>query len=172
MHGATNHHHDRPATNSCDSESLPEENRGGEPRKQGSVGITNPLPAKAAGTPTSGNKTTLQSSKAGNTYCRVLQSRENIVNTSTTTPANRRCTPSRQRSSRNTGATKRDQNLKTSTNIPDLHEVEKEQPGVTMRDTEQPCEKHHLTTGTTTSNLHKVEGPQTEPPCTLGTPRG
>ncbi|MQL81088.1 hypothetical protein Taro_013549 [Colocasia esculenta] len=29
----------------------------------------------------------------------------------------------------------------TSTNITDLHEVEKEQPGVTPRDTEQPGEK-------------------------------
>ncbi|MQL94011.1 hypothetical protein Taro_026661 [Colocasia esculenta] len=28
-HGATNRHHNRPATNSCDSESLPEESRGG-----------------------------------------------------------------------------------------------------------------------------------------------
>ncbi|MQL76613.1 hypothetical protein Taro_009018 [Colocasia esculenta] len=47
----------------------------------------------------------------------------------------------------------------TSTNIPDLHEVGKEQPGVTTGDTEQPCEKERLTTGTATSDLHKVEGP-------------
>ncbi|MQL79226.1 hypothetical protein Taro_011656 [Colocasia esculenta] len=60
----------------------------------------------------------------------------------------------------------------TSTNIPDLHEVGKEQPGITMRDTEQPCEKYRLTTGTATSDLHKVEGPQAEPPCTSDTPRG
>ncbi|MQM17441.1 hypothetical protein Taro_050412 [Colocasia esculenta] len=50
------------------------------------------------------------------------------------------------------------------TNIPDLHEVKEEQPGVTMRDTEQPREKQHLTIGTATSDLHKVEGPQAEPP--------
>ncbi|MQM08048.1 hypothetical protein Taro_040900 [Colocasia esculenta] len=77
MHGATNRHHDRPTTNSCDSESLPEESRGGKPREQGSVGITSPLPARVAGTPTSGSKTTLQSSKARNAYHRVLQSSEN-----------------------------------------------------------------------------------------------
>ncbi|MQM16523.1 hypothetical protein Taro_049483 [Colocasia esculenta] len=47
----------------------------------------------------------------------------------------------------------------TSTNIPDLHEVGKEQPGVTTRDTEQPREKHRLTTSTATSDLHKVKGP-------------
>ncbi|MQL82184.1 hypothetical protein Taro_014651 [Colocasia esculenta] len=57
-------------------------------------------------------------------------------------------------------------------NIPDLHEVEKEQPGVTTRDTEQPCEKQRLTTGTATSDLHKVEGPQAEPTCISDTPRG
>ncbi|MQL91507.1 hypothetical protein Taro_024120 [Colocasia esculenta] len=60
----------------------------------------------------------------------------------------------------------------TSTNIPDLHEVEKEQPSVTPRDTKQPSENERLTTGTTTSYLHKVEGPQVEPPCTSDTPRG
>ncbi|MQM17092.1 hypothetical protein Taro_050061 [Colocasia esculenta] len=60
----------------------------------------------------------------------------------------------------------------TSTNISDLHEVGKEQPGVTTRDTEQPCEKHRLTIGTATSDLHKVEGPQAEPPCTSDMPRG
>ncbi|MQM03863.1 hypothetical protein Taro_036642 [Colocasia esculenta] len=41
-----------------------------------------------------------------------------------------------------------------------------------MRDTEQPCEKQRLTTGTATSDLHKVEGPQAEPTCTSDTPRG
>ncbi|MQM13631.1 hypothetical protein Taro_046558 [Colocasia esculenta] len=60
----------------------------------------------------------------------------------------------------------------TSTNSPDLHEVGKEQPGVTTRDTEQPHEKHWLTTGMATSDLHKVEGPQSEPTCTSDTPRG
>ncbi|MQM16525.1 hypothetical protein Taro_049481 [Colocasia esculenta] len=60
----------------------------------------------------------------------------------------------------------------TSTNILDLHEVGKEQPGVTTRDTQQPREKHYLTIGTVTSDLHKVEGPQAEPPCTSDTPRG
>ncbi|MQL86651.1 hypothetical protein Taro_019191 [Colocasia esculenta] len=58
----------------------------------------------------------------------------------------------------------------TSTNIPDLHEVEKEQPGVTTRDTEQPCEKHRLTIGMATSDLHKVEDPQAEPSYTSDTP--
>ncbi|MQL71781.1 hypothetical protein Taro_004096 [Colocasia esculenta] len=60
----------------------------------------------------------------------------------------------------------------TSTNIADLHEVGKEQPGVTTRDTEQPREKQRLTTSKATSNLHQVEGPQAEPPCTSDTPRG
>ncbi|MQL97376.1 hypothetical protein Taro_030066 [Colocasia esculenta] len=60
----------------------------------------------------------------------------------------------------------------TSTNNPDLHEVREGQPGVTTRDTEQPCEKQCLTTGTATSDLHKVEGPQAEPPYTSDTPRG
>ncbi|MQL77416.1 hypothetical protein Taro_009829 [Colocasia esculenta] len=58
----------------------------------------------------------------------------------------------------------------TSTNIPDLHEVRKEQLGVTMRDTEQPREKHRLTKGAATSDLHKDEGPQAEPPYTSNTP--
>ncbi|MQL75134.1 hypothetical protein Taro_007503 [Colocasia esculenta] len=57
----------------------------------------------------------------------------------------------------------------TSSNIPDLHKVGKEQPGITTRDTEQPREKQRLTIGTTTSDLHKVQGPQAEPPCTLDT---
>ncbi|MQL86639.1 hypothetical protein Taro_019180 [Colocasia esculenta] len=60
----------------------------------------------------------------------------------------------------------------TSTIIPDLHEVGKEQPGVTTRDTEQPHEKHRFTADTTTADLHKVEGPQAEPPYTSDTPRG
>ncbi|MQM21028.1 hypothetical protein Taro_054059 [Colocasia esculenta] len=60
----------------------------------------------------------------------------------------------------------------TSTNIPDLHEVGKEQPGVTLRDTKQPSENERLTTGTATSDLHQVEGPQAQPPCTSDTPRG
>ncbi|MQM09334.1 hypothetical protein Taro_042201 [Colocasia esculenta] len=66
----------------------------------------------------------------------------------------------------------RPESYDTSTNIPNLHEVGKEQPGVTTRDTEQPREKHRLTTGTATSDLHKVEGPQAEPPCTSDTPQG
>ncbi|MQM11992.1 hypothetical protein Taro_044905 [Colocasia esculenta] len=60
----------------------------------------------------------------------------------------------------------------TSTNIPDLQEVGKEQLGVTPRDTKQPSENERLTTDTATSDLHKVEGPQAEPPWTLDTPRG
>ncbi|MQM23456.1 hypothetical protein Taro_056520 [Colocasia esculenta] len=60
----------------------------------------------------------------------------------------------------------------TSTNISNLHEVGKEQPGVTTRDTEQPREKHRLTTGRATSDLHKDKGPQAEPLCTSDTPRG
>ncbi|MQM22366.1 hypothetical protein Taro_055418 [Colocasia esculenta] len=47
-----------------------------------------------------------------------------------------------------------------------------EQPGVNTRDTEQPCEKQCLSTGTATSDLHKVKGQQVEPTCTSGTPRG
>ncbi|MQL95457.1 hypothetical protein Taro_028123 [Colocasia esculenta] len=66
----------------------------------------------------------------------------------------------------------RPESYDTSTNIPDLHEVGKEQPDVTTRDTEQLCEKQHLTTGTATSDLHMVEGPQAEPPCTSDTPQG
>ncbi|MQL85885.1 hypothetical protein Taro_018404 [Colocasia esculenta] len=66
----------------------------------------------------------------------------------------------------------RDQSLKTSTNIPDLHEVREGQPCATTRDTKQPCEKQRLTIGTATLDLHKVEGPQAEPPCTSDTPRG
>ncbi|MQM06803.1 hypothetical protein Taro_039631 [Colocasia esculenta] len=58
---------------------------GGEPHEHGLVGITSPLPARAAGTPTSRSKTTLQSSKAGNAYHRVLQSSGNRVNALTTT---------------------------------------------------------------------------------------
>ncbi|MQM03948.1 hypothetical protein Taro_036735 [Colocasia esculenta] len=54
-----------------------------------------------------------------------------------------------------------------STNIPDLHEVGKEQPGVTSRDTKQPSENERLTTGMATSDLHKVKGPQVEPPLHL-----
>ncbi|MQL89548.1 hypothetical protein Taro_022130 [Colocasia esculenta] len=55
-------------------------------------------------------------------------------------------------------------------NIPDLHEDGKEQPDVTTRDTEQPREKHRLTIGTATSDLHKVEGPEAEPSRTSDTP--
>ncbi|MQL83507.1 hypothetical protein Taro_016007 [Colocasia esculenta] len=60
----------------------------------------------------------------------------------------------------------------TSTNIPDLHEVGKEQLGVTSRDTKKPSENERLTIGTTTSDLNKVEGPQAEPRFTSDTPRG
>ncbi|MQL72847.1 hypothetical protein Taro_005201 [Colocasia esculenta] len=60
----------------------------------------------------------------------------------------------------------------TSTNIPDLHKVGKEQPGVTPRDTKQPSENDVSPPGMATSDLHKVEGPQAEPPCTSDTPRG
>ncbi|MQL80808.1 hypothetical protein Taro_013261 [Colocasia esculenta] len=60
----------------------------------------------------------------------------------------------------------------TSTNIPNLHVVREGQLGGTMRDTKQPCEKQCLTTGTATSDLHKVEGPQVEPTYTSNTPRG
>ncbi|MQM11994.1 hypothetical protein Taro_044906 [Colocasia esculenta] len=66
----------------------------------------------------------------------------------------------------------RPESYDTSTNIPDLHEVGKEQLGVTPRDTKQPSENERLTTGTATSDLHKVKGSQAEPPWTLDTPRG
>ncbi|MQL76569.1 hypothetical protein Taro_008962 [Colocasia esculenta] len=75
--------------------------------------------------------------------------------------------PPRQRSSQNTGAT----TSRHNTNIPDLHKVGKEQPGVTPRDTKQPSENDVSPLGTATSDLHKVEGPQSEPPCTSDTPR-
>ncbi|MQM22635.1 hypothetical protein Taro_055690 [Colocasia esculenta] len=53
----------------------------------------------------------------------------------------------------------------TSTNISDLHKVGKEQPSVTPRDTKQPSENDVSPPGTATSDLHKVEGTQAEPPC-------
>ncbi|MQL96032.1 hypothetical protein Taro_028709 [Colocasia esculenta] len=56
----------------------------------------------------------------------------------------------------------------TSTNIPDLHKVEKEQPGVTPRDTKQPSENDVSSPGMATLDLHKVEGPQAESPMHLG----
>ncbi|MQM05107.1 hypothetical protein Taro_037914 [Colocasia esculenta] len=120
MQGATNCHHDRPATNSCDSESLPEESRG-----QHNV-EANPRHTPAETT-------------------ELTEHRSNHM---------------------------RPESHDTSTNIADLHEVGKEQPDVTTRDTKQPCENKRLTTGITTSDLHKVESPQAEPPCTSDTPRG
>ncbi|MQM11479.1 hypothetical protein Taro_044384 [Colocasia esculenta] len=60
----------------------------------------------------------------------------------------------------------------TSTNIPHLHKVGEEQPGVTPRDTKQPSENDVSPPGTATSDLHKVEGPQADPPCISDTPRG
>ncbi|MQM14241.1 hypothetical protein Taro_047171 [Colocasia esculenta] len=87
--------------------------------------------------------------------------------------ANRRHTPAETKKlTRHRSNHERPESHDTSTNNPDLHEVGKEQPGVTTRDTEQPCEKQCLTIGTTTSDLHQVEGPQAEPPCTSDTPRG
>ncbi|MQL99526.1 hypothetical protein Taro_032255 [Colocasia esculenta] len=52
----------------------------------------------------------------------------------------------------------------TSTNIPDLHEVRKEQPGVTTRDTEQPRETDvspptRLPRTSTRSRAHKQNHP-------------
>ncbi|MQL84067.1 hypothetical protein Taro_016579 [Colocasia esculenta] len=165
------------------------------------MGITSPLPARATGTPTSGSKTTLQSSKARNAYHRVLQSsgtekcldhnpgqakddsrRTSKSNAATSNQGRARATQCRSNPRHTPAETKkltehrsnhvRLESHDTSTNIPYLHEVEKEQPGVTTRDTEQPREKERLTTGTTTSDLHKVEGPQAEPSCTSNTPRG
>ncbi|MQM20233.1 hypothetical protein Taro_053251 [Colocasia esculenta] len=81
--------------------------------------------------------------------------------------------PSRQRISRKHRSDYvRPESHDTSTNISDLHEVGKEQPGVTPRDTEQPRKKHRLTIGTATSDLHQIEVPQEELPCTSDTPRG
>ncbi|MQL88602.1 hypothetical protein Taro_021163, partial [Colocasia esculenta] len=60
----------------------------------------------------------------------------------------------------------------TSTNIPNLHEVVKEQPGVTPRDTKQPSGNDVSPPSTATSDLHKVKGPQPEPPCSSDTARG
>ncbi|MQM05527.1 hypothetical protein Taro_038338 [Colocasia esculenta] len=175
--------------NSCDRESLPEESRGGEPREQGSVGITSSLPARAAGTPTSGSKTTLQSSKVINAYHRVLQSSgtkkslnhnpgqanddSRRTNGQHNAEANPQHTPAETKKLMEHRSNRvRPKSHNISTNIPDLHEVGKEQPGVTLRDTKQPSENERLTTGTATSDLHKVEGPQAEPPYTSDTPRG
>ncbi|MQL68631.1 hypothetical protein Taro_000931 [Colocasia esculenta] len=114
--------------------------------------VGGPLPARAAGTPTSGSKTTLQSSKTGNTYCRIVQSSGNRVNASTTTLVRTKTTPAKlvdkpsARTRRDNGAhgtPERPRETGVSrhnTNIPDLHEVGKEQPGVTLRDTKQPIE--------------------------------
>ncbi|MQM04432.1 hypothetical protein Taro_037231 [Colocasia esculenta] len=41
---------------------------------------------------------------------------------------------------------------------------------VSPRETPSNHVKHRLTTGTITSDLHKVEGLQVEPPCTSDTP--
>ncbi|MQM13833.1 hypothetical protein Taro_046760 [Colocasia esculenta] len=165
----TSRHHDRSETNSGDNESLLEESRGGLPV---------PYQQEQHELQQRGSKTTLQSSKARNTYCRVLQSSGNRVNASTTTrqhnaEANPRHTPAETKKlTEDRSNHERPESHDTSTNIPDLHKVGKEQPGVTTRDTKQPCEKQHLTTCTATSDLHKVEGPQAEPTCTSNTPRG
>ncbi|MQM15458.1 hypothetical protein Taro_048402 [Colocasia esculenta] len=157
---------------------------GCEPREQGSVGITSPLPARAAGTPTSGNKTTLQSSKARNAYHIVLQSNENRETPQpqpgsgqTRLPQDQWTNP-RHTLAETTELTEhrsnhvRPESHDTSTNILDLHKVGKEQPGATPRDTKQPSENDVSPSGTATSDLHKVEGPQAEPPCTSNMPRG
>ncbi|MQM06366.1 hypothetical protein Taro_039183, partial [Colocasia esculenta] len=124
---------------------------GGEPREQGSVGITSPLPARAAGTPTSGSKTTLQSSKERNAYHRVLQSsgteksldhnpsqaKDDSLRTSGqhNAEANPRHTPAETKKlTKHWSNRVRPESHNTSTNIPDLHEVRKEQPGVTPRE--------------------------------------
>ncbi|MQL75904.1 hypothetical protein Taro_008284 [Colocasia esculenta] len=144
-------------------------------KRVGGVSLANkahPLPARAVGTPTSRSKTTLQSSKARNTYHRVLQSSrtEKILNHN---PANPRHTPTETKKLTEPQSNHvRPEFHNRSTNILDLHEVRKEQPGVTPRDTKQPSENECLTTGTATSYLHKVEGPQAEPPCTSDMPRG
>ncbi|MQL69931.1 hypothetical protein Taro_002243 [Colocasia esculenta] len=88
-------------------------------------------------------------------------------------PANPRHTPSETKELMEHRSDRaRPESHDTSTNIPNLHKVRKEHPGVTTRDTEQPCEDERLTIGTATSDLHKVEGPQAEPTCTSHTPRG
>ncbi|MQL86891.1 hypothetical protein Taro_019426 [Colocasia esculenta] len=153
--GATNRHHDCLATNSCDSESLPEESRGS---------LTS---QSSRNSNKSGNKTNLQNSKSGNTFCRVLQSNGNIVNASTTTRVRPKTTPAepvdntmRKQPSAHTHREKlteprsnhvRPESHDTSTNIPDLLEVGKEQPGVTTRDTKHPSENDISPLGTTTS---------------------
>ncbi|MQL80437.1 hypothetical protein Taro_012872 [Colocasia esculenta] len=71
--------------NSCDNESLPEEIR-------------------VEGTPTNGSKTTLQSIKVRNTYCRVLQSSGNRVNASTTSRVRPKTTPSETAESNTCGS--------------------------------------------------------------------
>ncbi|MQL99236.1 hypothetical protein Taro_031955 [Colocasia esculenta] len=169
----TSHHNDRPATNSCNNESLPEESRGPEQQE---------LQQKR-------KQTTLESSKARNAYHKVLQSSETekhlnhnpsqanddsrqtsgVKHNAEATP---RHTPAETKElTKHRSNHVRPESHDTSTNIPDLHEVGKEQPDVTMRDIEQPREKHRLTTSTATSDLHMVDDPQAEPPCTSDTPR-
>ncbi|MQL97707.1 hypothetical protein Taro_030406 [Colocasia esculenta] len=138
--------------NSCDSKSLPEESRG--------VSLSNkahPLPARAAGTPISGSKTTLQSSKVRNAYHRVLKSSGNREmprpqpgSGQTRLPQNQQTTQCGSNPRHTPAETKklteprsnhvRPESHDTNTNIPDLREVGKEHPGVTPRDTKQPSE--------------------------------
>ncbi|MQM08768.1 hypothetical protein Taro_041625 [Colocasia esculenta] len=144
----TSHHYDRPTTNSYDSESLPEESRGSTTKqwKQSKRLDHNPGQAKDDSRRTSGQHNAEASPRHTPAETKKLKEhRSDHV---------------------------RPESHNTSTNISDLHEVGKEQPGVTTRDSEQPCEKQRLTTGTTTSDLHKVEGSQAEPTCTSDTPRG
>ncbi|MQM21162.1 hypothetical protein Taro_054197 [Colocasia esculenta] len=161
--------------NSCDSESLPEESRGDN------QSLTS---QSSRNSNKSRNRTTLQSSKVGNAYHIVLQSSESRENTSTTTHVRPKTTPTEpadnprhtlvemKKLTEHRSNHVRPESHDTSTNIPDLHEVGKEQPGVTTGDTKQPCEKQRLTTSTATSDLHKGEGPQVEPTCTSDTPLG
>ncbi|MQM21333.1 hypothetical protein Taro_054372, partial [Colocasia esculenta] len=111
---ATNRHHDRPATNSCDRESLPEESRGSttKQRKHSKRLDHNPGQAKD-----DSYKTTTQCGSKTSAHTRPDKGAHG--------------TPERPRETRV---------LQRNTNIPDLHKVGKEQLGVTPRDTKQPSE--------------------------------
>ncbi|MQM10838.1 hypothetical protein Taro_043736 [Colocasia esculenta] len=162
---------------------------GGEPQEQGSVGITNPLPARAVGTPTKWkqNYSTKQRKIEKSLDHNPEPTESTHVEATRVTPrpatrvgleqhnveANPRHTPVETKElTEHRSNHVRQKSHNTSTNISDLHEIEKEQPGVTPRDTKQPSENERLTTGMATSDLHKVDGPQAEPPYTSDMPRG
>ncbi|MQM05062.1 hypothetical protein Taro_037868 [Colocasia esculenta] len=171
-----NRHHDRPSTNSYDSESLPKESGGVpyQPEQQELQKAEAKLLYKAV----TGETPTTEYYKAAETEKHLDHNSGQAKDDSRRTSgqhnaeANPRYTPTETKKlTEHRSSHVRPESHDTSTNIPDLHEVRKEQPGVTPRDTKQSSKNECLTTGAATSDLHKVEGPQTEPPYTSGTPR-